>query len=295
MPDPEAHVSPFAEFAAKKARAAEAADLPPYETLIDNAPEFAGLIPIGNSWTERYFGGPLYESALTDAAVPAFNLVFVRSRDDNTDASDPSGLGGGATDKHLIYEGLSRATADGVLAGSKTIGDGNLIFSVWHPELVRLRESLGKPRHPIQIVATLLGVLPIETGLIFNVPDIPVVILTIAEPARTLVERTRTRPWITVLSSGEASDLRTHARHLKESVGIDRVSAVGGRTVASALIDSGLIRDLYLTTGAIEGGTPGTPFYTGGRELSPELIVRKRGTREESGVIFEHWRIRADS
>lgn len=216
--------------------------------------------------------------------------MFVQSRDGNTEGDDPSALGGGATDKHLVYEGLSRVAADGVLAGSKTIGEGNVVFSIWHPELVRLRESLGKPRHPVQIVATLLGALPIETGLIFNVPDIPVVILTIAEPARTLIERTRTRPWITVLTSGDASDLQTHARHLKQAVGLDRVSAVGGRTVATALIDSGLIRDLYLTTGDVEGGQPGTPLYAGTREISRELVVRKRGTGPESAVIFEHWR-----
>jgi hypothetical protein len=39
-----------------------------------------------------------------------------------------------ATDKHLIYEGLSRAAADAVLAGAATVRAGDIVFSVWHPE-----------------------------------------------------------------------------------------------------------------------------------------------------------------
>ena len=53
-------------------------------------------------------------------------------------------LGGGETDKHLIYEGLSRVAADAVLAGAETIRGGDIVLSVWHPELVRLRASLGQ-------------------------------------------------------------------------------------------------------------------------------------------------------
>ena len=83
-------------------------------------------------------------------------------------------LGGGETDKHLIYEGLSRVAADAVLAGAETIRGGDIVLSVWHPELVALRASLGLPRHPIQIVATLRG-LELDAACMFNVPELPVV------------------------------------------------------------------------------------------------------------------------
>src|SRR3712207_8639295 len=53
---------------------------------------------------------------------------------------------GGATDKHVIYEGLSRVAADAVLAGAGTVRGAQLIFSVWHPELVALRSGVGLPR-----------------------------------------------------------------------------------------------------------------------------------------------------
>ena len=52
-------------------------------------------------------------------------------------------------------------------------------MSTWHPQMVALRTSLGLPRHPIQIVATTRG-LGFD-GILFNVPDIPVVLLTIEQ------------------------------------------------------------------------------------------------------------------
>ena len=63
----------------------------------------------------------------------ALSLVFVQSNDGNTERRirNPSE---GPTDKHLIYEGLSRVAADAVLAGARTVHAG-AFFSVWHPEL----------------------------------------------------------------------------------------------------------------------------------------------------------------
>ena len=74
--------------------------------------------------------------------LPAIDLVFVQSRDSNTVADNPSTLGGGDTDEHLVYEGLSRVDADAVLAGAATARSERMVFSIWHPELVALRCSL---------------------------------------------------------------------------------------------------------------------------------------------------------
>jgi dihydrofolate reductase len=69
-------------------------------------------------------------------------------------------------------------------------------------------------------------------------------------------------------------------------MGIERISAVGGRVLAAELIAAGLVQDLYLTTSPITGGDPGTPIYPHPLEL--RTIVRKRGTLHEAGVVFEH-------
>jgi riboflavin biosynthesis pyrimidine reductase len=278
--------SDFSAFERRKVRAALAAELQPFVTTRDLSTSF-DLEPLSTAFTARLLDGPFLQSPAA-GALPAINLVFVRSRDGNTVADDPSSLGGGETDKHVIYEGLSRVAADAVLAGSRTVGDGDLLFSVWHPEIVKLRARLGKPRHPAQMIVTGRGALPIETGLIFNVPEVPVIILTGADQASALADRTRSRPWITVVPSADAPDLPSQLAHVRREMGIERISAVGGPRLATALLDEGLVRDLYLTTAAREGGEPGTPFYTGGNMPTRRLVVRKEGTGVDAGVIFEH-------
>src|ERR1044072_8509276 len=100
-------------------------------TLEDRSRLFS-VSAIGNDWSRLYFDGPFY---LHDApaGLPAISLVFVQSRDGNTVAGNPADLGGGPTDLHLIYEGLSGVAADAVLAGSASLGP-NTLFTVKHPE-----------------------------------------------------------------------------------------------------------------------------------------------------------------
>jgi dihydrofolate reductase len=71
------------------------------------------------------------------------------------------------------------------------------------------------------------------------------------------------------------------------------ISAIGGRRTAAALMQEGLVSDVYLTTSAIEAGEPGTPFYSG-EPPRLERIVEKTGRGAEAGVRFEHLLIRND-
>lgn len=274
----------FTDFVARKTAEAGNASLLPFRTIEVTAAA-RGLEAIGNEFTRALFDGPFFQTPLS-GDIPQISLVFVQSRDGNTGAADPSALGAGDTDKHLIYEGLTRVTADAVLAGAKTVADGNLIFSLWRDELVALRRSLGKPRHPTQIVATLAGALPIEQSLLCNSPDVPVILLSAGQPASNLARRAADRSSLSVISSGEEADMRLFAERLRQDLGIERISAVGGRTVAAALVDAGLVSDLYLTTSPLAGGTPNTPWYIGKRPPRLELVVRKK---DPAGVIFEHW------
>src|SRR4029078_9723020 len=124
----------------------------------------------------RLFVGAFYVTRPHTPRRPACSLVFVQSADGNTGAENPGTLGGGDTDTHVIYEGLSRVAAQAVLAGASTVRGSGVVFSVWHPELVQLRAALGYPRHPVQIVATMRGLDP-AAELIFNVLDIPAIVL----------------------------------------------------------------------------------------------------------------------
>jgi 5-amino-6-(5-phosphoribosylamino)uracil reductase len=271
----------FAVFADRKVHEAEEAVLPPYRTVTEQPPP--GFEPLGNPWTRRLFDGDFYLSP-ERVDIPATSLVFVQSRDGNTGARNPATLGGGETDRHLIYEGLSRVAADGVLAGAETVRGGDVVFSVWHPRLVELREVMRLPRHPAQIVATLRG-LPFDRTLLFNVRDIPVIVLTVHEWADRMRHELAERPWITTIEMDDSGDLRPALMRLR-TLGLTRISCIGGRTIARALLHAGLIQDLYLTTAPRDGGDPNTPLSE--QPLRTDAIVRKAGTGADDGVAFEH-------
>ncbi|MEO6223180.1 MAG: dihydrofolate reductase family protein [Vicinamibacterales bacterium] len=283
----------FQEFVDRKTAAAINAAIPGYRTLESHA-DSLGLQGVGNDWTTRHFDGPFFESSSCDPSLPAINTVFVQSADGNTGTDNPAALGGGMTDKHLIYEGLSSVHADAILTGASTIRGEQMVMAIWHPQLVALRESLALPRYPVQVVATRSGDLDVESALLYNVPELRVFILTEDAGAKTLEPLLRQRPWVQVLSGGENSDVIAGLRKLRANHGVHRVSSIGGRTVTTQLIEHGVVQDVYLTTSPKPGGEPGTPFYTGARPLEKTPVVRKAGCDEEAGVVFEHFVLRSN-
>ena len=276
----------FAAYVAKKTAAVMSAPTAPYVTVAAHPGEH--MRPIATPWSAARFGGPFYVREPDGALLPTCSLVFVQSADRNTVAEDPASLGGGATDYHVVYEGLSRVAADAVLAGSRTASGGETIRSVWHPELVNLRQTMGLGRHPTQIIATLRGV-DLDRGMLFNVPDVPVVLLTAAAGATIMAKSLVARPWIRVVLLQDHTDL-TKAFATLRADGIRRVSCVGGRSLAADLLALMLVDDLYLTTSARKGGVPDTSLPA--EAFTGELVLEKRGTREDLGVVFQHFDLR---
>jgi riboflavin biosynthesis pyrimidine reductase len=277
----------FDHYCRARERTAAAAVLFPYRT-VGLAVEHGHFCAIGNAWTRGLFHGDFYRSA-TNGDIPVTNLVFVESREGNTGADDPSTLGGGETDKHLIYEGLSRVDADAVFAGATTARHDDLVFSVWHPELVGLRLERGRARHPAQVVVSSRSALHVETALMFQEPGLPVFLVTTSDAAASLRLQVATRPWIQVIDGGQPLSMRAALRTLKTH-GIDTVSAIGGRTTARAMLREGVISDLYLTTSAQSGGEPNTPLLE--TPLNAPAVVIKEGTGPEAGVRFVHYSLR---
>jgi 5-amino-6-(5-phosphoribosylamino)uracil reductase len=274
----------FDLYVQQKERQAANARLAGFTTVAD-----AG-VPVGShaivtAWTQQLFDGPFYVS-------PGVSLVFVQSKDGNTGADDPSTLGGGESDLHLIYEGLSRVAADGVMAGATTVRAGGLVLSVWHPEMVEIRRHLAKPRHPAQIVVTERGDLPLDRGLLFTTPDLRVFVVAPPRAAASVRERVRDRGWIEVIDTGADGTLAPAVERLRGR-GLETISAIGGRTLAGALIREGLARDLYLTTAPRDGGEPGTPLHD--RPLATTPVLEKIGRGPEAGVRFEHFRLKPEA
>ena len=278
----------FERFAADKTRLAIDARVGTLRTELDRS---AGrnLRAIGNDWTRAHYGGD-FSLFPQPAALPAISLVFVQSREGNTVADNPVELGGGDVDLHLIYEGLSRVAADAVLAGSVT-ARGRVFFSVWHPSLVSLRLELGLPRHPAQIVITRDGNIDPDATLLYNIPEVPVLVLAASQCHRDCVRQLSLRSWVTLIPIDDGNfDAAFRDLHQR---GVRRISVVGGRSTASALLDAGVVQDLCLTTTARSAGKPETPLYSGSRPLNLDLIVRKysTGRAEDQGIRFEHFAV----
>lgn len=272
-------------YADRKTKAAVQAAIRPLATVEDCSSDWP-VRPIGNAWSRKYYGGDfhLFEPP-PPPSRPAVSLVFVHTKDGNTGADNPGDLGGGPTDLHLIYEGLSRVAVNGVLAGASTVGR-TVFFTVWHPELVSLRRELGLPRHPAQLVVSHDGRIDLDSR-VFNEPDVPVFVLAGAGCRTKHAAEFARRPWLTVVPI-DASGLAGVLARLRADHGIERISAVGGRTIATALIDQALVQDVYLTTSAINGGEPNTPFYCGTQRPKYSTIVRKTEIGTAEPITFEH-------
>ena len=281
-----ANVTRFQAYCKRREKEAVSPALPGFYTIEDASAGY-DLVAVGNDWTRRCFDGDFYRVRDGRADRPLISLVFVQSRESNTVADNPSTLGGGDTDTHLIYEGLSRVDADAVLAGAATARSERMVFSIWHPELVDLRCTLGHRRHPAQVVVTDGGDLPIERGLMFEEPTLPVYLVTKSSVVPALRARLRDRPWVDVVDAGERISLPAAMRYLGEK-GLRVISAIGGRRTATALLRDGLISDIYLTTSPIEAGEPNTPFYEG-PPLNLSRVLLKAGQGPEEGVRFEHF------
>jgi 5-amino-6-(5-phosphoribosylamino)uracil reductase len=284
---------PFSEFVEFKTAQADDAELLPLETIEHTSAQTMAAAGrrIGNAWTRRYYDGDFMLPASPDDS-PAVSLVFVESSDGNTGAANPEDLGGGPTDKHFIYEGLSRVAADAVLAGASSAKGRQAFFSVWRSEIVALRRALGLPRHPAQIVVSRDSRLDLAGTRLFNVPHVPVIVLAGEQCMARCAADHRERPWIRFLPFN--GNWRDALSQLRRDHGITRISAIGGRTTASSLIDADVVDDLCLTITSISAGEPNTPLYVGSN-FSPgdlrsrlQLIDKKRQPQPPDTFVFEH-------
>jgi riboflavin biosynthesis pyrimidine reductase len=272
----------FQRFVAHKTREATIASIERLSTAFDWRDD-SGLQGVGNAWSRLHYGSE-FGLVRPSGGQTAVSLVFIQTKDGNTGGPNPGAFGGGATDRHLIYEGLSRVAADAVFAGAGSV-HRDAFFSVWHPELIALRASLGLRRHPAQIVVSKRGRVDVD-ALLFNVPDVPVFLIAGDECIARHESALRPRPWVRLIPIDD--DLRPVFDGLRGEEGIQRVSAIGGRFTATRLVDAGLIQDIHLTTTSLEGGEPGTPWYAGAAPPRLTAITSKQWDENGSRVVFEH-------
>jgi riboflavin biosynthesis pyrimidine reductase len=164
-------------------------------------------------------------------------------------------------------------------------------FSVWRRELVDARIARGLPVHPAQIVLTRSGRVDVDGTCLFNVPGVPVYVLTSHAGRERLARALHARPWVqAIVADGE----NALAQQLTElfNRGQHRISCIGGRATASAFVNAGLAQDLYLTTSPLDGGELRTPWYTGDRPPLLDRVLAKTWQEPQGIVRFEHFVLR---
>jgi hypothetical protein len=265
----------FRDYCRRKEAAAMAAPLAGFTTIAEEAGG-ADLLSFGNAWTRQLFDGDFHRSAgPASPELPSVSLIV----------SEANGAHG-VTVPHLLHEGLTRVDADAVLGGIGSEASGNEVCSVWHPELVKLRADRGLPRHPIQVLVTNSCDVPFESCMLFREPSLPVIVVTRSSLVETARARLRKSPWVDVLGAGEPLDLRLALSRLRDR-GVAVVSCVGGRRIATTLLDAGLITDLYITVCEPGSAASALAFYDG-PPLMRRRLLSKAGRGAEGAVRFEH-------
>jgi riboflavin biosynthesis pyrimidine reductase len=151
------------------------------------------------------------------------------------------------------------------------------------PDLIAYRQSLGKPRHPLQVVVTESGDIDSAHAL-FRDPEMPVIIATTHGMLEKLRAEFIKSSHITVLSAGSDSvDFDALFRHLKQSVGVRQLDVCVGGNVAAQLLELRLINEVRMTiTGQLCGpinmqGEQRPTLLPGGRQFftagtNPHLV-----------------------
>ena len=271
-----------------KEQAALSVPLAGFTTIAEEAGG-ADLLSFGNAWTRQLFDGDFHRCAgPASPELPAVNLIVTQADGHTvptTMAVAPVETYG-TTVPHLLHEGLTRVDADAVLGGIGAASTGDQICSVWHPELVKLRAERGLPRHPVQVLVTNSGHVEFDRCLLFQEPSLRVIVVTRDSLAASVRSRLRTRPWVSVLGAGEPLDMRSALKQLRER-GIAVVSAIGGRRVATSLLEAGLVTDLYVTVRE-PGSTAAALAFYDGPPLMRRRLLTKAGRGTEGRIRFEH-------
>jgi riboflavin biosynthesis pyrimidine reductase len=279
-------MSRFEDYCRRKEEEASRAVLMRLHTVAQDTAG-ADVVPVGSPWTRDWFDGNFFRCGEpVEADLPSLSLVVGRGMHGAITTGDPMVRGASATTRHLIHEGLSRVDVDAVLGSVGAAGGPDVVFSVWHPELVLARCAAGRYRHPAQVVVTASGSIPFDHCVMFDEPTLKVIVVTRGSVAPSLRARLHDRPWIEVIDAGEPLSLFSALRQLRAK-GIRTISAVGGQRTADHLLRDGLVTDLYVTR-----QLGGAPLVDGRLYEGPPLLRRrllaKAGCDDADGICFEH-------
>jgi riboflavin biosynthesis pyrimidine reductase len=158
---------------------------------------------------------------------------------------------------------LLRAHADAVIMGMTTLRteqrnrgpeSRGIVFQVVEPDLLRLRERLGKG-HQRNVFVTRAVDLDLSRWKVFDGDIVDTVIVT-SPAGADRVSAQKIPPHLAIIATGngEKLDLAAAVRQLKQQLGINYLLCEGGPTLYGSLARADLVDEKFVTVSPVETG-----------------------------------------
>jgi len=180
-----------------------------------------------------------------------------------------------------------RTQVDALLVGTNTLRVERYRRAVRAPDLRAEREAAGLAPSPLMATVTRSGTLPLDIPL-FEDPDARVVVFTTAETPEpdcpASVELVRHDP--------AELTLTTALRHLREHHDVRALLCEGGPTLMSALLNEGLVDELFLTLAPQLAGGGTAPTMTTGAALAEPATLELVWALERADSLYLRYAVR---
>jgi riboflavin biosynthesis pyrimidine reductase len=216
------------------------------------------------------------------------------------------GVGGGQISGFNPHDqlvmGLLRAASDVVIAGASAVraGPGHIwtaefIFPPLAGSFRRLRESLGRPEHPLNVIVTAQGSLDLSLPL-FQTGTVPVLVLTteagaqrLSGPALPPSTRIQVLPGEGLI--GAPAILAAVLGAIGPAQPAERILLEGGPRLLGAFLAADLLDELFLTVAPQIAGRSHLserPALVAGVRFAPEdpRWARLMGVKQAGGHLF---------
>jgi riboflavin-specific deaminase-like protein len=220
------------------------------------------------------------------AERPYTVVNFVASADGRAAFKGRSGALGDKADK-AVFHGL-RERVDAVFAGTGTMRLERYGRLVRDPERRRRRAAAGLRPEPLACVITRSGDVP--TGIpLFSEPESRIVMFT---PTPIDLSHCSATVDVVRLDPGQLT-LTTMMRRLRSDYDVRALLCEGGPTVFGALLQEGLVDELFLTLAPKLAGGGAAPTISSGPELAELALLELVWALEQAGSLFLRYALRS--
>jgi riboflavin-specific deaminase-like protein len=198
---------------------------------------------------------------------------------------------GSARDREHLLE--LRASADGVMAGARTVDSNKINLGPGAARYRRLRLRRGLREYNLRIVASRSGTVNPDSEL-FKKRISPIIVLTTRRATASRLKRLRALADVVKVCGREEINFRNVFRWLRKKWDIKRLVCEGGGEVNDALFRAGVVDELHLTVcPKIFGGrnAPTIADGPGAAHLRQASRWKLKSARRVGNELFLVWKV----